>query len=130
MRFLFLIMALCVEVAPVKAEMRPVRVFRLIFQQSDFVVHAGETWRLRWRSPYDPGDICPVYDVRIVQGSARIGANGEVQAQTYHSNSTQGQPLDLSATSGDAFVWLESGTRFAIANGVLMIEVTVFPDYP
>ena len=53
----------------------------LPFRLADYVVPAGETWRLSWSSPYLPGDICPAYDVRLFSGSVRVGAHGEVEAQ-------------------------------------------------
>lgn len=111
------------------AEPHPTRVFRLSYQAADFVVPAGEEWQLRWSSPYHPGDICPAYDVRVLSGPVRLGENGRVRAQAFDALPGKSGNLDLTATHGQAVVWLESGARFSIANELLRIEVRVFRNH-
>lgn len=108
----------------------PLRVFRLQFQLADFVVPVGETWLLRWHSPYHSGDICPSYDVRVFNGGAGIGLRGELQARPFAPGAKTADPLDLSATKGEVTIWLQSGTRFSTANDLLEIEVHIFPKCP
>jgi hypothetical protein len=105
---------------------RPIRTFRLHFQLADFVVPAGETWRLSWKSPYHAGDICPVYDVRVIEGDVRLGAKGAIEASTYDTHPGKTGILDLRATRDEAIAWLEPCTKFNVANECLGIEVSVF----
>jgi hypothetical protein len=116
--------------SPALSAQQPLRIFRLQFQLADFVVPAGETWQLRWRAPYRLGEICPGYDVRVINGPARIGDHGELQAQPFGVGAKTIAPLDLSATAGEVSVWLESGATFSTANDLLKIEVRVFPNTP
>jgi hypothetical protein len=104
----------------------PIRVFRLQFQLADFEVPKGEAWKLIWRSPYAPGDICPTYDARIIRGTATIGLDRSIQATAFDNRPGECGFLDLAATNGLAVVWLEPGTKFGIANDILRIEVEVF----
>ena len=104
----------------------PLRVFHLQFQLADFVVPAGETWCLRWHSPYRSGDICPSYDVRVFNGGTRFGPRGELQAQPFAPGVSTPAPLDVSETKGEATIWLAAGTRFSTANDLLKIEVRAF----
>ena len=108
------------------SDRHPVRTFLLLFQLPEYVVPAEESWRLCWSSPYQPGDCCPGYDVRVTEGLARLGANGEIQASAYDHNPGKNGLLDLSATKGEAVVWLGPDTRFSLANDLLQIEVTAF----
>ena len=108
---------------------RPIRVFRLQFQLADFKVPEGEIWKLSWRSPYAPGDTCPSYDVRIIQGAVMLGVDRSIQAIVFESQPGKRGLLDLSAANGLAVVWLESGTKFSIANELLRIEVERLPSY-
>lgn len=103
---------------------RPNRTFRLRFQLNDYVVPAGEIWRLSWKSPYQLGDICPVYDVQVAAGEVYLGANREIQAQVYDPRSEASSRLDLSATKDTAVAWLGPGTKFHAANELLQIEVS------
>ena len=103
---------------------RPNRTFRLRFQLNDYVVPAGEIWRLSWKSPYQPGDICPVYDVQVAAGEVYLGANREIQAKAYDPRSEASSRLDLSATKDTAVAWLGPGTKFHAANELLQIDVS------
>jgi hypothetical protein len=107
---------------------RPASTFRLRFQLADFVVPAGETWRLSWKSPYQPGDIHPGYDVRVIQGDASLGETRGICARAYDWRPGKTGLLDLWAAHGEAVAWLEPGTKFTTANELLQIEASVFSD--
>lgn len=102
------------------------RVFHLTYRMTDFVVPAGEKWRLSWSSPYEPGDISPGYDVRVLSGSVCLGERGEIQTMAFDPLPGKESPIDLAATRGQAIVWLESGTEFCVANEFLRIEVRTY----
>lgn len=129
-RLLPLLASLLLSAVAATGVQEPLRTFRLRFQLANFVVPTGETWRLRWRSPYHAGDICPTYDVRVIEGHARIGTRGEAQVQPYANFGEKPNPLDICATSKEVTVWLDSGVRFATANNRLRIEVSVFANTP
>ena len=109
---------------------RSKRTFHLHFQLADFIVPVGEMWRLSWKSPYQAGDICPSYDVRVAEGNVCLGAKGEIQASAYAARPGKNGSLDLSATAGEATVWLDSGTKFSTANDLFEIDVCTFTNSP
>jgi hypothetical protein len=105
---------------------QPERIFLLRCQDDDFVVPAGEMWRLSWRSPYKPGEIHPIYDIRVVDGQVRLGAPGAIWAEAYDIRPRKMGLLDLQAASSNATAQLDSGTRFALANDSVVVRVEAF----
>jgi hypothetical protein len=90
-------------------------------------------WRLAWCSPYKPGDITPGYDVRIIEGQARLGARGGMIARARDPKLGTPGLLDLQATVLHALIseptavaWLEVGTRFTLANARAEVKGGIF----
>lgn len=109
--------------------LRPVRRFPLRYQEESFVVPEGATWKLTWRSPYSPGEITPGYDVRIIEGQARLGKRGELIARAFDSRPGNAGFLDLQAVIEETtVVWLEAGTRFETANDLVNVRVEEIPQ--
>ena len=105
---------------------RPVREWPLRFQQADYVVPAGETWRIAWYSPYNAQEIVPAYDVRITRGSVRLGKSGAIQTIVPEQEGGKHAPLDLWATDGEAVIWLSEGVEFETANDRLEIAASAY----
>lgn len=113
----------------------PARRFVLQFQCDDFQVPEDAMWRLAWCSPYKPGDLTPGYDVRIIEGQARLGARGEMIARACDPRLGTPGLLDLQATALHALitgptvvVWLEAGTRFTLANERVEVRVEEYQN--
>jgi hypothetical protein len=120
----FLGVSLILLVTSAFAVEKIIREFPMKYQSADFVVPAGETWKLIWNSPYKSGDVTPSYDVRIKAGSALIGEKGATQVTAF-STKNDGL-LDISATKLKSIIWLDAGTKFEIANDLLKIKVDVY----
>jgi hypothetical protein len=114
----------CVSASKTSA---PVRRFELRFRHDDVQVPEGVIWKLTWRSPYKAGEITPGYDVRIIEGQARIGREGELIARAFDSEPGNAGFLDLQAPAGEtAVIWLEAGTRFQTANDRVALRIIAF----
>ena len=98
----------------------------LPFKMSGYIVPMGERWRLRWASPYKPGEIQPTYEIRTSQRAIKLGCLGKIQAVAYVKEPGQTGLLDLCAAGGEAVIWLGEGTRFEVANDRIEVTASIF----
>ena len=47
-------------------EAQPISNSEISYGNENYVVPSGEIWKLSWVSPYEPGEIHPAYDVRVL----------------------------------------------------------------
>ena len=98
-----------------------VKQFEITYQDDDFRVPEGQVWKLSWVSPYEAGEIVPVYEVRV---------NGEGPLQDPDQKgkiNSYGEMHDVNATAKQpAEIFLRPNTKFAIANERIKVMVTVY----
>ena len=91
----------------------------------EYRVPPGVIWKLTWSSRYSSGAITPAYDVRVVDGRARIGKCGEMIIAAAPLSGDEAGLLDIMATAEPVTVWLEPGTLFQLPNDCVDITVEV-----
>ena len=95
--------------------------------EGNYKVPEDEQWRLTWESPYEPGDISPAYDVRVL-GNCYTSSGASTLINAHDDNPGKNGMLNINATNEPAEIWVPSGTEFYIANDFVKVRVEAYKN--
>jgi len=90
-----------------------------------YQVPDDEIWQITWKSPYDSGDVRPLYDLKILSGEYRIPNFKWVQV----FEEEELKEIHFLATSKESSATIEvlNGSVFSVANDLLDFKVRPLP---
>ena len=93
--------------------------------KQEYLVPEGEIWIVSWTNPYSPGEIIPVYDLRIIEGKYQI-----IDPDLIYKNRDNYGVASLFAGSSsvEGQVKIYGGTRFQVANDIIQFDLVIIND--
>jgi hypothetical protein len=104
-------------------------VLDITYRGDNYKVPEDEIWKLTWKSPYQAGEICPAYDVRVL-GHCFTTREMGTRINTFSSKPGDKGLLDVNAGTVPAEIWIPSNTEFYLGNDRIQVSIEAFKNNP
>jgi hypothetical protein len=104
-------------------------VLDITYRGDNYKVPEDEIWKLTWKSPYQAGEICPAYDVRVL-GHCFTTREMGTRINTFSSKPGDKGLLDVNAGTVPAEIWIPSNTEFYLGTDRIQVSIEAFKNNP